>query len=154
MEKKQAIVGLFVILAIIGVAVGINKAKKGPAVPLTLPSPSVTEEIQKTFNLTIPSDVEKTDLNKVGDVEGMGIVTRKWQNGKFELTVLADLPETETGAPYQVWLQKTSGEKLFLGDLRVAKGGYLLEFESGLDYSSYQKVIIATSKTNVLEGSF
>lgn len=154
MTRKELLVGIFVILAIIGIAIGVKKAKKTSQVPLTLPSPSAVEQIEKTFNLTIPADVERIDLKKVGDVEGVGVATRKWRNGKFELTILANLPDPEAGQPYQTWLQKDGGEKIFLGNLRIAKGGYLLDFESAINYSDYKKVIVATQKANILEGSF
>jgi len=154
MTRKELLVGIFVILAIVGVAIGVKKAKKTPLLPLTLPSPSVVEQIQKTFNVTIPTDVEKTDLTKVGDMEGVGIATRKWQNGEFTLTILADLPDPAAGELYQAWLQKDGGEKIFLGNLRIAKGGYLLDFESTTNYPDYKKVIVATQKANILEGSF
>jgi hypothetical protein len=153
MTRKQALVGLLVILIVIGIGVGMRRAKKTPQVPLVLPSASAYEQIQKTFNISLPTDVERADLKKVGSVEGMGVATRKWQNGKFEFTVLADLPDPTEGKPYQVWLQKDTGEKIFLGNLRVAKGGFLLNFESTVNFSDYKKVIVVET-ANVLEGSF
>ena len=47
------------------------------------------------------------------------------------------------------------------GPMSVAKGGYLLEFSSAIDYSDYKGVVITlekvndkTPETHILEGSF
>jgi hypothetical protein len=153
MGKREVFAGVFVILVLAGVIIGARKARNTPKVPAATPSPEAVEKIKKAFNFTIPSDVEKADLKKVGNIDGIGIATRKFQNGKFEFMVLVDLPVIQTGKPYEVWLEKTGGDKFFLGNLRLAKGGYLLEFESGTDYSDYGKVRIVQER-DILEGSF
>lgn len=153
MGKKGLLTGIFLILVIVGIAFGIKKAKNTPQIVSPFPTTGIVEEIERNFNLTIPSDVEKADLNRVGDVEGMGLATRKFEEGRFEVTILADLPETESARPYHSWLENGAGEKVILGDLRFAKGGYLLDFESNLDLTDFKKVIIA-QEANILEGSF
>ena len=47
------------------------------------------------------------------------------------------------------------------GKLLLEKGGYILEFQSTKDYSSYKKVVVSLEKRlgkspekNILEGSF
>jgi len=152
MRRNEIFIGIFVILAIIGIAIGVKKAKKTTQLPLALPSPSTVEQIQKTFNVTIPAGMEEADLKAVGSIEGMGVATRKWQDGKFTLTILADLP-SPIGQPYRAWLENAEGAKIQLGTLRIAKGGYLLDFESAVNYPDYKKVVVAQA-ANVLEGSF
>ena len=154
MGNKQIFIGLFAILAVIGVAIGVGRTKRTSRLPTVLPTPAPVNVglIQKTFNLTIPDDMEKTDLVKVGGIEGVGVATRKWQEGRFTLTIMADLP-TPVGQEYRAWLENKAGEKVALGNLYLAKGGYLLDFESKINYSDYRKVVVA-AKTNLLEGSF
>lgn len=158
MGKREILTGLFVILVIFGVVYGIKKAK---APKLQVPqTPSVEEQIENSFNLVIPEDVERVDLNKVSDIEGTGIATRKFEDGKFTQMILADLPDPVAGFFYQGWLAK-GDEYLPTGKLAVAKGGYLLEFTSTKDYSDYKKVVVSletvlsTKPTKIiLEGSF
>ena len=47
------------------------------------------------------------------------------------------------------------------GRLRIAKGGYLLEFQSSTDYSSYDNAVVTLERVadsvpeeHILEGSF
>jgi hypothetical protein len=154
MTRKQVIIGLFVILVIAGIVIGVTKAKKTPRVPTTLPTPSNQESIENKFNVNLPDDVEKADLKKTGEIEGLGLATRKFQNGKFTFTVMADLPEPTFGT-YQVWLEKDAATKIFLGNLTLAKGGYLLDFESETNYTDYKKILVSEgTNVSVLAGSF
>lgn len=162
MKGKEVLIGFAVVAILIGaiVLVRSKKTPKAPQVPTNLPS--VEEKIEGAFNLTIPEDVAKIELSAVGDVSGSGIATRKYEAGKFSHMVLADLPDpAEAGSFYQGWLVKGDDNYLATGELRVAKGGYLLEFVYPTDLSSYRKVIISLEKVLgqkptqvVLEGSF
>lgn len=160
MGRKEIFIGLFVILTIVGIAVGVKKAKS-PKSPLVIPTPGVQKKIEDAFKLVIPEDLERVELNKISDIEGTGIATRKYQNGKFSHMILADLPDPENGMFYQGWLQKDEGNIISTGKLRLAKGGYLLEFESNIDYSDHKKVFVTLEKVldnnlekRILEGSF
>jgi hypothetical protein len=96
----------------------------------------------------------------------MGIATRKQENGTFIHVVLADLPDPEEGSFYEGWLVRgevgdTDFDFISTGKMILAKGGYLLEFESTTDYSDYPGVVITLEEaedenpeTHVLEGIF
>ncbi len=162
MNKRDIVIG-FVIFAI--VAAVIFWSKKPRLTPVEVPTTSPTPKIEEVFNYTIPEDVEKIDLKDVTDSGFNGVATRKYENGKFELVILADVEDPKEGF-YQGWLTKgKEGEVGFsyvkLGNLRMAKGGYLLEFESTTDYSSYNQVWVtleekddAKIEKHILEGSF
>ena len=163
MSKRDIVIG-FVIFAI--VAAVIFWTKKPRVIPVESPAPTASpQKIEEIFNYTIPEGVEKTDLKDVLGTGANGIATRKYENNKFELVILADLEDPNEGF-YQAWLAKgKEGEVGFsyvkLGSLRLAKGGYLLEFESASDYTSYNQVLVTLEKTDdtkiekrVLEGSF
>lgn len=150
MERRKIFAGLFVVLVILGVIFGIKKAKESKVVaPLDIPTQEETQELESRFNLTIPDDSEKINLQG----EGVGIATRKYEGGVFSHVVIADLPEPEKGK-YEGFLVKDENNRIQTGTLKLAKGGYILEFTSNTDYSSYSKVEIKLQDKTILTGSF
>jgi hypothetical protein len=163
-KKQDVITGILVILILVGGVYFINRARKSNKIEEPIPTPSISERVSDTFGgLTIPPDVDRADLK--GD-EGVGIATRSYENGRFELTVLADLENPPEGYFYQAWLVRddpsAEGSVLISASkLRVAKGGYLAEFIASEDYSDYKKVTVTLEKTfdqtpekEILTGSF
>ena len=153
MGRREIFAGLFVILVILGVVFGVKKARESKVEPLNIPSQEETQALENKFNLTIPDDVEKINLQAVENFEGVGIATRKFEDGTFTHIVVADLPEPESGS-YEGSLVKDDNNKVQTGALRFAKGGYLLEFSSNINYSDYKKVEIRLNDKVVLTGSF
>lgn len=165
MNKKDIVIGILILLLLAGIIFWRQRPKppEERKVPETLSS---EKELEEKFRLEIPEDVEKAELKDVSGGNSFGIATRKFQNGKFTHTILADLPEPEKGAFYEGWLIRgVEGSENFSlvssGKLRLAKGGYLLEFESTTDYSDFNKVLITLEKIadknpekHILEGSF
>lgn len=153
MGRKEVFVGLFVILVILGIVFGVKKAKEVKVKPLNIPTPVTTQSLESKFNLTVPSDVEKINLQVAFGFEGMGVATRKFANGVFSHIIIADLPEPALGS-YQAWLIKDEANKISTGTLKLAKGGYLLEFTSNIDYSDYKKIEVKLGNKIVMTGSF
>ena len=153
MGRKEIFVGLFVILVVLGIIFGVKKAKDSKVKPLNIPTPVATQNLETRFKLTIPSDVEKINLQVAFGFEGQGMATRKFANGVFSHIIIADLPEPALGS-YQAWLVKDDNTKISTGTLRLAKGGYVLEFTSNTDYSDYKKVEVRLNDKVVLTGSF
>lgn len=153
MGKKEILVGLFVILVIVGIVFGVKKAKTSKVQPLVIPTPAVTQELENKFKLTIPDNVEKINLQAESGFEGVGVATRNFENGTFSQMIIADLPEPASGN-YQAWLIKDDNTKISTGILKLAKGGYLLEFSSNNNYSDYKKVEVRLGDKVVLTGSF
>jgi hypothetical protein len=153
MGRKEIFVGLFVILVILGIVFGVKKAKEAKVKPLNIPTPADTQQLESKFNFTIPDDVEKINLQVAFGFEGMGVATRKFANGVFSHIIMADLPEPASGN-YQAWLIKDNANKISAGTLMLTKGGYLLEFNSNIDYSDYRKVEVELGEKVVLTGSF
>jgi len=161
MKKKDVILGLVFLAVFAGLFFFLKnrQASKVTKVPESLPQ--IEENIEKTFRIDIPDDVDKVELSAVSDIKGSGIATRKYEAGKFTHMVLADLPDPEVGTFYEGWLVK--GEDTFIptGKMTIAKGGYLLEFQYPVDLSSYNRVVVTLEKTvdgtpekHILEGSF
>ncbi len=162
MNKRDIVIGFVIFVIVAGI---IFWTKKPRVTPVEVSTPTPTPKIEEVFNYEIPEDVEKIDLKDATDSGFAGIATRKYENGKFELVILADVQDPSEGS-YQAWLTKgKEGEVGFsyvkLGNLRMAKGGYLLEFESSVDYTSYNHVLVTLEKNDdtkiekrVLEGSF
>ena len=145
MKAKDIVIGLAVVIILV-VSVLIIKNKKDARLENSpLPTPTFEEKIEERFGgFTVPDDVEKAELKDVSGGIGFGVATRT--------EILADLPEPAVNKSYQVWLEK-SGKKTLLGSMRIAKGGYLLEYNSG-KFPGYNKVIVTLDGINILEGSF
>lgn len=154
MKKKDIILGLVFLSVFAGLYFFLKnrQASKVTKVPESLPQ--IEENIEKTFRITIPDDVDKVELSAVSDVKGSGIATRKYEAGKFTHMVLADLPDPAAGTFYQGWLVKGDETYIPTGKMTIAKGGYLLEFQYPTDISSYSKVVITLEGKHILEGSF
>ncbi|PIV00408.1 hypothetical protein COS54_03140 [Candidatus Shapirobacteria bacterium CG03_land_8_20_14_0_80_39_12] len=153
MGRKEMFVGLFVILVVLGIVFGVKKAKEAKIKPLSIPTPVETQPLESKFSFIIPDDVEKINLQVAFGFEGQGVATRKFAGGVFSHIIMADLPEPALGN-YQTWLIKDDANKVSTGALRMAKGGYLLEFTSNTDYFDYKKVEVKLGEKIVLTGSF
>lgn len=164
MKARDIVIGLIILAVVAGAIVAIRRARAPKTVPT--PTPSIEQQLEKSFNFEIPDDVERADLRDVSGGTGSGIATRKYEAGRFSHTVLTDLPDPSAGTFYEGWLVRgKEGDSNFAfistGKMRIAKGGYLLEFESGKDYSEYKGVVITLERvddkkpeTHILEGSF
>ena len=160
MERRDIVIGL-VILAVVAAAIFL--LRRNPSVPqtsnTTSPTPSAEERLEDAFKTDIPDDVEKVELRDVANVSATALATRKWENGRFEATIMADLPNPENGF-YQAWIVKDT-QFISLGRMRVAKGGWIIEYQSNTNYSEYDKVVVSLEITNdnkpekhIVEGSF
>lgn len=127
---------------------------------IPLPTPTIEEKVEGVFDIQIPDGVDKAELRDISGGNAGAIATRLFENNFFEHTILADLPDLEGDFYYQAWL---SNGIMFrpTGMLRVAKGGYLLEYNTNEDLTSYSSVIISEEDSPVsapgkivLEGEF
>ncbi len=123
---------------------------------------SVEKSIEENFRLEIPEDIDKTELKKNSNEEGMAIATREVVAGKFVLTVLANVPD---GDYYAALVRGNPSDDNFglipAGQLRLAKGGYLIEFQSSEDLSDYKRIVVSKTPITtsipqelVFDGSF
>lgn len=159
MERRDIVIGLIILAALAGFIYFRSRqvAPEELQVPQTL---SIEDQLEQAFDFDIPEDVEKAELKDVTGGNATGIATRKFDAGRFTHTVLADLPEPESGTFYEGWLV-LEDSVISTGRFRMAKGGYLLEFQSGTDYSSYDRVVVTHERVadsvpeeHILEGSF
>jgi hypothetical protein len=166
MKKRDLVIGV-IILAVLALVIYFWQAKKPKLSVPEEPSPTSTEESFETkFNITIPEDVEKTNLIDITGGNSEGLATRKYDNGTFMHSVLADLPDPDGNNFYEGWLVRGKpGENDFdfisTGKMKVAKGGWVLNFDSSTDYTDYEGVVITletvfddTPEEHILEGSF
>lgn len=162
MRSRDIVIGLIILAVVAGAIVLLRRTRA----PEPLPPPSIEEKIEKSFNFAIPEDVERADLTDVTGGTGSGLATRKYENGRFTHAVLVDLPDPAPGTFYEGWLVRgKEGDANFAfistGRMRVAKGGYILEFESSRDYSDHKGIVVTLEKVDdkkpekhILEGSF
>lgn len=145
MRFKRILVAFIVVVAVVaGVLFIKNRAKITPKVSPTA-TPNIQQQIESKFKgLVIPTDAEKIELKDVSGGSGMGLATRN--------EILADLPTLPNGQFYQGWLEK-DGKTVLLGTLELAKGGWILNYNSSV-YPGYNKVVVTVGEKHILEGSF
>ena len=116
----------------------------------------------KRFGVVLPDNLERAELKDVTGGVGGGIATRSYTDGKFELTILAELPDPKVGQWYEGWLvRQEPAAIIYAGKLGIAKGGFLLEFTDKMDWRDHAQVIVTVEErndrkpeTHVLEGEF
>ncbi len=147
MKTRDIVIGL-VVLVVLVTAVLVIKRSLNKKTVVNSPSQkvSIQQKIQNTFpSLNIPEDSIKSNLTDVSGGQSFGVATNT--------EILANLPDLSAGKVYKAWLENVAGKTLLLGNLRAAKGGYLIEYNSS-NYPSYNKVIITLGNKHILEGSF
>lgn len=148
MRSKDIAIGLAVLIVVVTAGLLIRKARIDKLQAIPSPTPSIQDKVSEKFGgLTIPDDADKIELKDVSGGDGYGIATGD--------TVLADLPDPQSGYFYQVWVEK-SGKVSALGKMRVAKGGWV--FEGKMDGEkvivSLEKVFDNKIETKILEGNY
>jgi len=161
MKKQDIVFGSFLLLIVL-VTYFYFKNESNLNVPVEpVPTVSLDEKVEGRFDTKLPENVEKTELKPLTLGSSFAATTREYVNGQFTLTILADLPDPEPGQFYQAWITVGDSQKLSLGQLREAKGGWLLEYQSNIDYTKNNEVEVtleskldATPEEVLLRGSF
>jgi hypothetical protein len=149
MKTRNLVIGFIFLIGIVAAILIIKgKAKINslpvPAVPVA--TPSIQQKLQSKFqNLVIPNSGDQVDLIDVSGGFSMGIATRN--------EIIADLPTLPKGQFYQGILENSSGKTVLLGNLRMEKGGWILDYDSS-KFPGYNKIIVTQGVNHILEGSF
>jgi len=166
MNRRDIVIGLVILAILAGIVYWRQARTKKQVTPVAPQTLSVEQKIEDKFNVQIPEGVDKAELKDVTGGTASGIVTRKYENGRFTLDILADLPDAEAGKFYQGWMVKgKEGETGYsivkLGRMQIAKGGWSLEFRSSTNFSDHNQIIVSSEEKvgispakSVIEGSF
>ena len=160
MKKNDIVVGAVVLVVFIaGILIlrGTGNSDSASATPA--PTQSTEEKFESSFKIDIPEDADKAELEDASGTSSTGLATRQVQDNQSTVTVLADLPELESGQVYKAYIAKAeSEEKMSLGSMRVAKGGWIVEYKTSNDLSEYKQIqVVRESSTEnqvMLQGSF
>lgn len=143
--RKFVAILIVLVVVVILFLVLFPKFNKKPVVILPNATPGVEDQLKKKLNgLVIPDDAEKIDLRNTSGGEGMGIATKT--------EVIADLPDLSSGQVYQVLLGN-GAKTVLLGNMRQAKGGYILEYNLS-KYPGYNQITVVRGLEHILEGTF
>jgi hypothetical protein len=172
MARRDVVIIILILLSVAGIIYFRQRTKpqEEMRVPETLSS-TTEQTLEQKFNLEIPDDVEKAELKDVSGGNASAIATRKFENNKFDQSLIADLPESEVGSFYQVWLYNgklgelntgvQNPEMRSAGKLRTTKAGWLLDYSSSQNLTNLNQVAVTKEKvddnnpeTQILEGSF
>jgi hypothetical protein len=146
MKTRDIVTGLIVLVVLIAGVLLIRNARNKSLTTIPSPTPSVSEQLSKTFpGLNIPAGTETADLKDVTGGNAMGVATRT--------EIIANLPALTGGKFYQGFLENSQGRQVPLGTLRLTKSGWMVSYNSS-KYPGYNKVIVETSGKHILEGSF
>lgn len=164
-RNRNILVGAAVIIIIILIAIFlVRRRQASPLItvnsPLPTPNVSFQEDLQNNFGITVPSTASKADLKDASGKNQMGLITLDKTNNQNMYTVIANLDDPQAGYFYEGWL--VSGNNyISLGKLNVAKGGWLINYNSPKNIEDHKTVWITLEKVNdnmpethVLEGSF
>ncbi len=157
---------LIVLLISTFLIVGCNNKKA--ATPTPTPSPTevtqeeinnVKTELQKltgqatpTGNATPTTPAKETILKPQSGYEATGYASHSFADNKYTLTVLADLPQASSGQTYQAWLLQaplgSDSQPVKIGQLKIAKSGYMLDYSSTTDMTQYKYFVISQETDN------
>jgi hypothetical protein len=153
-NRKDVLIGLVIVAVVILGALLFRKLKTPKVLPTPTPQTvNYKDELESIFNLTIPEDTNTINLKDVSGGNARGIATTN--------EVLVDIEDPADGYFYQGWIENPdNGSLISLGKLRIAKGGWLLEY-NGSKNPEYTKIIVSLEKifdskleTKILEGTF
>jgi hypothetical protein len=150
-SRRDVAIG-FIIIILIVVGAFYYKKNKSPKLPISsTPSVEYQKDFEDKFKFDIPDNSNSIELKDVSGGDARGIATEK--------EILVDVNDPDVGYFYEGWLEKDNN-LVSVGMLRVAKGGWLLEYDRS-KYEGYKKLIISLEKLNdqklekkVLEGTF
>jgi hypothetical protein len=166
MKRRDIVIGLAILLFIIGL---FYFRQRGEREDLIVPEETATDiesRIEERFGVEIPEDANKAELTDVAGGDGYALATRRFEDGAFAHSILADLPDPETGRTYQAWLVRgDEGDDDYnivaTGGMRVAKGGWVLEYQTTRNLEDHNRVLVTSERIGeqraeniVLEGEF
>lgn len=143
-KAKDVVIGLIVLVILITGALYIRNSRRANTSSPPISTPNISQVVKNTFP-NIPEGVERVNLSDVSGGNSIGVATRT--------EIVANLPELGSGKFYQVLLSNSSGKTLVLGNMKISKSGYILEYSSNR-YPDYNKVMVIQGSTRILEGSF
>lgn len=166
MNKRDIAIGAVILIVLLGAIYLLRSSGSDSstnATPTASPI-SVEEKIESVFKVTIPENADKAELKGTENSDTSGIATRNLEKG-FSLTILADLPDPETGVVYKANLRKADSTKpedaVQLGTLKIAKGGWMIDYQSNTDLKDFKNVSVVQESSSdpkntkiVLQGSF
>lgn len=142
--KLRDIVIAVLVFSFIGLTLyGIYKVRTEEDTPLIEDTPKVLpseDEFEENFNFQLPDETDRFELESANDEDASGIVAMGLIDGVFNLTMLADLPQLDTGS-YDAYLSDGESE-ILLGEVELKKGGYILEFNSSEDLLGSKQLVI------------
>lgn len=167
MEDKQQWLSIAaVVLVVIGLGVFLYRQSRVETEVVTEETQEQrvskrADEVLERFKAQVPEDATRIDLKDVSGGEGAGVVTRRVEAAGEQVSIMVGLPDLETGEAYVAYLASDAQEPelLKLGQLRQAKGGFLLDTVVKQSLDTYSKVRIIKEFTGsdnseqvVLEG--
>lgn len=152
MKTRDLIVGFMVLVAIVAIVLVYKNSKKVTPV-VTNPTPDFQQVESKFPALKVPANADRISLNDVSGGTAMGEAFKTFEGGKFSVTLMANLPAPSAGNVYKGYLIN-GNTQILLGNLTSEKGGYIVNFTSNQDLTSYKQVVVMLGSTHILEGSF
>lgn len=162
-RSRNIIIGIVFVIIILLLVVYLARKRQADSTlptfsPIPTPVTSFESQIKNNFGLTLPVNAVKADLKDVTGGNQVGLATFDSSNNTY--TILANLETPVIGYFYQAWLTNNS-DAISLGQLSLAKGGWLTNFKSNKNITDHKQVLITlekisdtTPEKHILEGSF
>ncbi len=153
---KSLMLSMIIVCSMLLAGCGVKNQSKTNDQNKTTETTERVNQYLNTKGIQLPEGSERADLS--GD-EGTGVAVKEKTEGGWRYTIIADLAETKD--KYQAWLQNDKGERKMLGELKLNKGGYIIEATNNEDDQVYKEVMVGkiTGQGNestviLLKGSF
>lgn len=131
-----------VALVVVGLLWWRNRQQpEAPVAPMS--EQEATERANKFLQeagIEVPEGTERANLMDLVNEGLTGVVTRKVEGGKTEISVIAGLPETTK--LYVAWLANDQGDWRRLGRLVDEKGGMKLDYQ-GEGIGGFDEVVVS-----------
>lgn len=146
MNRRDIIIGIIVLAIIAGAIYFAQQETPSDSDSTPVPTSRIETDLEEQFQRELPEGAERVELE---NEDGRAVVTREVdEEGPDMLTVLADLPEATGGSYYEVWLRQGEEDddefvQTSAGRLTVAKGGFVLDYQTNADLSTYDSVVVS-----------
>jgi hypothetical protein len=165
-NRRDIVIGFIILIVLAIIVYWVSRPEEPTPTPSPTPVPieEVERRLEDQLRRTLPETGDRVGLEDVTGGDSSGLAVKEKTDTTTNVSLLADLPDLVAGSFYQAWLIRTvdnQEEKLSLGRLVLAKGGYSLEYSTRSDLEDYDKLVVSLEKTfdnteeqRILEGGF
>lgn len=149
-QQQQLLSIAAVVLVILGLGFFLyRQSRDGASVPevsVQEEASARAEEVVESMGVSLSEGAERAALMDVEGGSSAGLVAVEESEGMNKYSVLASLPEVGEGEYYEVYLVADDESYELLGQLRRAKGGWMLEASQEVNEAKATKLRVTRER--------